>query len=480
MSERSLVLVVDDDPFSRDAMEAVLEDEDCELAFAGDGASALDLARQRPPDLILLDYMMPGMDGPAVLRKLRADEGLAEVPVVMVTALDDRKARLEGLEAGADDFLTKPVDALEFRARVRTVLRLRRFRKLFEDRARFAWVLERSEDGYVFIDETGAIVSANPAARLYLGRETRPAAGPFLSTVDESYLREPREAWRTWPGPAPAGAHRYLVRAETPASRAFWLEVETFRAPLSETVSVVRLRNVTDEVAAQRERRTFQAIVSHKLRTPLNGLIGSLEMLSEDADVPAASQDLVALAAGSARRLFGDIEKVLESVDPAIVSGHPFPVAGLEGLVSGIASELEIQDVSVRPLPSPVASFYLPLSAVRLEAVLRELFGNSKKFHPAHTPAIAVTVSSGGPGALRIDIADDGTHLSPEQLRRALNPFYQGERLFSGQVPGMGLGLFHVASRAWEVGGSVTLANREDGPGVVVSLTLPVRRSAAS
>src|SRR4051812_36444195 len=113
MRSRPLVLFVDDDPVGQEVFEAMLADGDYELASAGDGHTALAIARQLVPDLILLDVMMPGLDGFEVLRRLRADPVLAEAPVILVTALHDRQSRLRGLEAGADDFLSKPIDRLE-------------------------------------------------------------------------------------------------------------------------------------------------------------------------------------------------------------------------------------------------------------------------------------------------------------------------------------------------------------------------------
>jgi PAS domain S-box-containing protein len=94
----------------------------------------LNRAADLSPDLILLDVMMPGMDGFEVCRRLRASDQLAEVPIILVTALDDRDSRIQGMEAGADDFVTKPIDRVELRARVRTVTRLNRYRRLLAER----------------------------------------------------------------------------------------------------------------------------------------------------------------------------------------------------------------------------------------------------------------------------------------------------------------------------------------------------------
>ena len=135
MAEASIILIVDDNPLGREALGELLHQQGYTLAFAADGPEALKQAAALAPDLILLDVMMPGMDGFEVCRRLRADANLAEVPVVMVTALDDKAMRLRGLEAGADDFITKPYDRAELRARVKTTTRLNRYRRLLNERA---------------------------------------------------------------------------------------------------------------------------------------------------------------------------------------------------------------------------------------------------------------------------------------------------------------------------------------------------------
>jgi DNA-binding response OmpR family regulator/nitrogen-specific signal transduction histidine kinase len=130
MEENSTILIVDDERIGRDTLEALLVGQNYDLAFASDGAEALTRAAELTPDLILLDVMMPGMDGFEVCQRLRADPLLADVPIIMVTALDDRDSRLRGIEAGADDFVSKPFDRVELRARVRTITRLNRYRQL--------------------------------------------------------------------------------------------------------------------------------------------------------------------------------------------------------------------------------------------------------------------------------------------------------------------------------------------------------------
>jgi putative two-component system response regulator len=121
------ILVVDDEERNRRMLAAMLEAEGYTTTEAADGEEALASARQNPPDLLLLDIMMPGLDGYAVARALKGEAATRALPIVMVTSLDDRDSRLRGLEAGAKEFVNKPVDRAELRIRVRNLLKLKEY-----------------------------------------------------------------------------------------------------------------------------------------------------------------------------------------------------------------------------------------------------------------------------------------------------------------------------------------------------------------
>lgn len=119
------VLVVDDSAANRKLLEARLQDEYFEVVGAGSGAEAITLAQRWSPDIILLDVLMPVMDGFEACRRLKAQPATAHIPVVMVTSLNDQHERVRGLDAGADDFLVKPVDQATLFARLRALLRVK-------------------------------------------------------------------------------------------------------------------------------------------------------------------------------------------------------------------------------------------------------------------------------------------------------------------------------------------------------------------
>ncbi|WP_417496728.1 PleD family two-component system response regulator [Maricaulis sp.] len=119
------ILVVDDQPANVRLLEAKLQAEYFDVCTAVDGFAVIEVAKAEQPDLILLDVMMPGMDGYETCRLLKDEPRTRHIPVVMVTALDQRDDRIRGLESGADDFLTKPIDDVTLFARVRSLLRLK-------------------------------------------------------------------------------------------------------------------------------------------------------------------------------------------------------------------------------------------------------------------------------------------------------------------------------------------------------------------
>jgi two-component system cell cycle response regulator len=120
-----LVLIVDDHPDNVEVLQARLDALGYRTACAPDGETALKMVADSPPDLILLDVMMPHMDGNEVARRVKADKSLPYIPIIMQTALDSTQSKVVGLDSGADDYVTKPINYAELQARMQAALRIK-------------------------------------------------------------------------------------------------------------------------------------------------------------------------------------------------------------------------------------------------------------------------------------------------------------------------------------------------------------------
>lgn len=481
---KPIILIVDDEPAGRHVIESVLLNQGYILEFAGNGRDALQKAKTLKPDLILLDLMMPEMDGMQVCQRLRSDRELAEVPVVMVTALDDRNMRIACLDAGADDFITKPFDRAELRARVRTITRLNRYRLLHEGNLITTWIAEKASDGYLQVNTEDRILFINQRARFYLGLDPDPAApihATFLEIVSRQYMLHPEPAWAGWPlsleNPV---QNRFLVRPESETAHEFWLEAAVFEPPAMQEqmlqTRILRLRDVTAEILNRRNTRSFGEAVTHKIRTPVTHIVSSLDLLARLA--PKLSREEISQLANTAlrgaKRLQDTLDRILKysNLLPSADSQGGFALANLKPLLERIAAEVGIPSLTVT-IAGGVKDAKLALSLPSLEVVFWEIFGNSKKFHPAGAPAVTVDAFQTRPGQIALRATDDGMTLSPRQLSIAMQPYYQGEKDFTGEAPGMGLGLPTINAIVWGAGGSCRIMNRETGPGVTVELLLP-------
>lgn len=483
MGQLGTILIVDDQEIARRTLEVLLRDEEYRLVFAEDGAEGLSKAVKLVPDLILLDVMMPGMNGYEVCQRLRAHKLLAEVPIIMLTSISERDARLKGLEAGADDFVVKPFDRVELKARVRSILRLNRYRLLLVERVRFRWVVDNAEEGYLIVDAEDRVLYANPRARFYFGLdvdESAEIALSFLALARQNYRCEPEPAWAVWPQPAFGNVPRYLVHPETASSRSFWLQVDVLNLPSGPGMAgTVRVRDVTDKMNTLRDMRSFNASITHKLLTPLVHVVGNLDLLAKYHRTEVQNPDIAVLfemAHQGSQRLRHEINQIIHytrSLPLVTRSGERFSVADLSTLVTTLGVDLGLETLRFVGSESCASGTHVMLPRQALLLILSELLENARKFHPQHTPDVEIALSCKETGYVTLQVSDNGMTLSPEQLAQVWTPYYQAEKHFTGEVAGMGLGLTMVSTLVWSVGGTCRIDNRIPHPGVVITLSLP-------
>ena len=141
----STILIVDDNAQNLELLQAYLESLPCTILTAADGVGALEIVERTPPDVILLDVMMPRMSGFEVCKKLKADPATRSIPIIMVTALNELGDIERGVESGTDDFLTKPVKKLELITRVKSLLRVRHLKRELDRTVAYIEQVERQE-----------------------------------------------------------------------------------------------------------------------------------------------------------------------------------------------------------------------------------------------------------------------------------------------------------------------------------------------
>lgn len=196
------LLIIDDDPQSLRYYELLLQDESLQILKASSGLEGINIAKRELPDLIILDVLMPGVDGYAVCRALRREPRTRDIPILVVTSLDDRASRINALEQGADEFISKPVDPLELKVRVRTLIRLNRVQKLTGQNLLVSLLADIGELGLVHLLPNGEFVECDGFAQFYLMIDLQQAAGlrpNFLSLLRKRFRLVPQWQWTNWP-----------------------------------------------------------------------------------------------------------------------------------------------------------------------------------------------------------------------------------------------------------------------------------------
>lgn len=445
-----------------------------ELVTSPTSQTGLQVAEELIPDAILVDI---DLDGNALetCRRLRANRVLRGMPLLMLCKYQDHDSRAMGLSVGVDDFISKPFDAIELLSRLRTVTRLNAKRLMITDLERFNWMASHAEGGYVLLDNSGAIHYVNENALALLNLPEDYLGLPFIAVVEHRFKAEPVDAWANWVNePVPL----FLIQPETPTARVVWIMLDVLDTLLgAEQYRIVHLKDVTERMSIFQDMRRFHTVVAHKLRTPMSMLVSSMALLKSRFDQLSGDEvkELVRSGIKGVDRLASQVQEILTYIDAPLALNVSEPVAleAIPKMVRTICEPLRMRNVVVF-LPEQLGPTVVALTYDALEIILYELLLNARKFHPEKNPTVEVAVEPIDEGYIRIRVADDGQTLSIEQLSWAWLPYVQGEKDFTGELPGMGLGFPMVASLLWKVGGELHLRNRHNGPGVVVEMKVPL------
>ncbi len=313
LKNKPVILVVDDQLQNIELLEAYLAPQGYEIIKAASGEEALEKLSGYQIDLVLLDIIMPRMSGLEVLEKVRSDEKTRTIPVVMVTALKETEDKIKALEAGCDDFISKPVDKVELLARVKSILKISRYFRQLEEKDKFKAVVDKISDGIAICNPDYSIKDSNPAISKYLNIADT-ANISLVETLFKDYsvsisketLMDPTVAHKTF----------NIVRDKTETAEALYLEInmDVIKNTAGELLSVVFiLRDVTMARREEILRQDSLALISHQLSIPLGVISGNISLLRDGAHGPLNEEQRKAIDAVSKQStlLISMVEKLL-------------------------------------------------------------------------------------------------------------------------------------------------------------------------
>ena len=477
----STILIVDDTPRSLVLLRAILQSEGYHIVEARNGLSAIEAAIAHQPDAILLDVMMPDLNGFDVCRRLRADPTLESVPIILLTALDDRDSRLQGFEAGADDFVSKPFDSTELRTRLRAITRLNRFRRLSEQAARFELALANAPDPIAIVRETGEFIMVNARFDAMVAPTSRPA------TFVELMLPNDRERWPEWLATSLAGQTPLPFETRIAgANRGFApiVEITAGRIPWEQrTVLSLNLRDITErrklETGMQQTQRLdilrhMAGGIVHDLNNVLGSVMGYAQLMEfekEKRDRESYITNIVTSCQHGATML----RKLLmfargstttrNRIDPAEIARQ---VVGLTRKAFGLNYTVQL---SLEDDRQPVMA-----DETEVHQILMNLCVNARDAMPGggaitlHVGTVELTENAPAlrhpgsrPGTFTVvEVRDSGTGIPPDVMPHLFEPFFSTKEADRGT----GLGLATVMLLLKQHEGFITVNNQPEAGAV--------------
>jgi PAS domain S-box-containing protein len=488
----SRVLLVDDNADMR-AYVAGLLSPAYHVHSLPDGQAALEAVHIDRPDIIVSDIMMPRLDGFGLIRALRADATFRDIPVILLSARAGEEARIDGLDAGADDYLVKPFSAREITARVGALLeRSRLHRRVVEAQRQrseqFQTLLAEAPMGMFLVDGELKIVEVNPTAL--------PAFGEDESFIGESFRQVVRRIWssdyaleiidrfehtlRT--GERYASAERVETRADGKTVEAYDWQISRIPLPDGAFGVVCFFRDVTLQVRnrrqleiADRQKDDFLAMLAHELRNPLAPIRTASELLKRRLHADEHAQAAIDVVRRQARHLMRLVDDLLDI-----------------SRITRARIELKRQDISLEEVISQALETVEPL--LREKGQHLTTISEHARLHVNGDPARlvqcvanlltnAIKYTDTG-GRISVDwraeedqavivVSDNGPGIAPDLLPEIFDLFVQSKRTLDRSQGGLGIGLSVVKRLVEMHGGTVEAFSEGPGCGARFTIRLP-------
>ncbi|MBF0461953.1 MAG: response regulator [Magnetococcales bacterium] len=497
--DKQRILIVDDLPGNIRALAEILGGI-YDLSAATSGLLALQTVAKKRPDMILLDIIMPDMDGFEVCARLKTDAQSKDIPIIFITVKNTPEDESRGLALGAVDFVSRPINPVVLLARIKTHLEIKRqkedletLRDRLEQRVEertaelreqenfLRSVLNNALDSIIIVDEQGRVTDFNPAAEKLFGYDRQEILGrSFVACISPPELQEQHRTVLAHRANTAETCSMLRRRIKTVGMRADGQRIQLDMALISflsqgKCHYAAFIHDITDfkqllksleetltvAESASRTKSNFIANMSHEIRTPMNAIIG-LTHLAIQSDPPAHLRDYLQTIKTASHSLMSLINDILDfskmDANRMQLNLAPFYLVDLFDRLGDLFSE-QTADKGLELL------FILPegqdrclLGDVqRLEQVLLNLIRNAVKFTDSGSIVVSVhaTESRSEQVELTFSVRDTGIGIEPDTIGRLFAPFVQADGSSTRQYGGTGLGLAICKQLVTLMGGEI-------------------------
>lgn len=491
------ILVVDDHEMNRQILGLRLQKRGFQISEAESGLQALKLIDTNPPDLVLLDIMMPGIDGYEILTRIRQTFSPTDMPVIMVTAKDMSQDVVRALELGANDYVTKPVDFAVTLARIQSQLSLKRSEEALKDsEARYRDLFENASDLIQIVQTDGTFLYTNRAWKKTLGytdedlssrtiwdiihpRSKSHCEQLFKQLMHGQEINQVEAVFLDKSGKSIDVDGSVSLR-KTNGTQATTRGI--FRDVTMQKAVVTALEEAKE--AAEKANQTksqFLASMSHELRTPLNSVIGFSNILLKNKKGNLDQKDLAHL-----ERIQRNGKHLLSLIND---------VLDLSKIEAG-KMELELRTFDINEIIDDVVSVSLPLiakndntlqvevdpkigdihaDATRLKQCLLNLLSNASKFtENGQIEVVGSLFDHHNATWIRLEVRDTGIGMTAQTIESLFQPFTQADASTSRKYGGTGLGLTISKHFCQMMGGDIYIKSTPD-KGSTFIIELPTK-----
>ncbi|MBF0126157.1 MAG: response regulator [Magnetococcales bacterium] len=480
---------------------------DLELHATQDPQGAIALAEQLQPMVIILDLVMPGLDGVSLLKQFRQKESFAEMPIIMLSTIEESQLKAIAFESGANDYLIKLPDRVEMLARVRyhakaylTHLDKKRVQQVLkESEHRFRIVTDAVSEAIVALDQEGRITFWNQGAKKTFGFKKQEILGDSLLRLVPERLHEEYRSFFTeqatdrenrmssgtleGTGVKKGGEEfplEFSINSWSEGNQTFFVSVMrdiTKRKLNEEKIHEQSIKLLEMEKAASKAKSDFVANLSHEIRTPMNGII-CLTDLALRIETEPDTRDYLFKIANASQSLMGCLNDILDFSKIEAGKLDLYPVMFHPGELFHKLADMfgsQVADKGIE-LVFSIPDDYFPTlfgDSKRLEQILINLLRNAIKFTGEGTIVVRAhpTPKQIGPVSLQFSIEDTGIGIAPERIEKLFSPFAQADPSIALKYGGTGLGL-NICKQLVEIMGGRIWAESTLGRGSLFAFTV--------